>query len=729
MRCFAVFLFALCASALVAAHPLGQLSINHFARITSGADRVAMRYVVDLAELPTYQESQTIDADSNGGISKQELNAYLDRVAPEYAANLHLTADGERIDLQLRDKSIDLLAGSGGSASMGLATLRLVFDLEGNWPQSNATVKWRFEDRNQIDRPGWRELVVVPNGGATIFDSTAFGGGVTDELKAYPEEMLDAPPSERIGEWSVTRGALPANAKPLTMRDGKPAVAARDRFAELIAAPRLTPGVILLGLLLAFALGGMHAMSPGHGKTIVGAYLVGSRGTARHAAFLGLTVTITHTAVVFAVGLAALFASNYILPETLYPVLSFASGALVVVIGLSLFVKRLRVLLGVAAHEQEHLHHDRHGDGKHAHLPPVASGEALTWRSLLALGVSGGLLPCPSALVVMLAAISLNRVGYGLALIVVFSLGLASVLTAVGLAFVYAGKLVEAAPRASRLLGVLPAVSAFIIAALGAAICYQALRQGGVNLAELWSADPESMSQISIVVVLTIGLFAGLQHALDADHLAAVSTIVSERKNLFSSLLVGGVWGVGHTVSLLLAGVAVILLRVRVDKYEKQLEFCVALMLIALGANVLYKLARGGRLHFHEHRHASRTHLHPHLHGDAPEPAQSHHGLKLGVRPLIIGMVHGLAGSAALILVVLAKLKSIPLQFACIAVFGIGSIGGMMAMSLILSLPLRLTADHFTRTNWVVRALAGVFSLGLGLFMVYEIGIVEGLLR
>lgn len=240
----------------------------------------------------------------------------------------------------------------------------------------------------------------------------------------------------------------------------------------------------------------------------------------------------------------------------------------------------------------------------------------------------------------------------------------------------------------------------------------------------------ESATAISAASALAGGLLIGLRHALDTDHLAAVSTIVSERKTLFSSILIGGLWGIGHTISLLLAGIAVILLNLKIEKYEKPLEFCVALMLIGLGANVLYKLARGGRIHFHEHSHGARTHIHPHVHDLAPEPEpDSHHGLGFSLRPLIIGMVHGMAGSAALMLAVLATIKSTVVAFAYIAIFGIGSIGGMMIMSLLLGLPARLTANYFNRANFAVRALAGFFSLGFGLFLVYEIGFKEGLLR
>lgn len=314
-------------------------------------------------------------------------------------------------------------------------------------------------------------------------------------------------------------------------------------------------------------------------------------------------------------------------------------------------------------------------------------------------------------------------------LIVAFSLGLAGVLTAVGLAFIYAGRLMNITPKANSVVRALPVISALVIASVGLAICYQAVQQTGVNLSELWYADYEKIGTTSSVAILVIGLVAGLRHALDADHIAAVSTIVSERKSLLASILVGGVWGIGHTASLLVAGIGVILLRIQIDQYEKPLEFCVAIMLIGLGANVLYKLARGGKIHLHEHSHGAHTHFHPHLHDGKRDQERSHHGMRLALRPLMIGMVHGLAGSAALILLVLAKIDSILLQFACIAIFGVGSIGGMMVMSMVLSLPVRLTADHFARTNWAMRALAGVFSLGFGLAMAYEIGYVEGLLR
>lgn len=249
---------------------------------------------------------------------------------------------------------------------------------------------------------------------------------------------------------------------------------------------------------------------------------------------------------------------------------------------------------------------------------------------------------------------------------------------------------------------------------------------------------PGSFSQAS---ALGLGFVLGLKHALEADHLAAVTTIVSERRSLLSSSLVGGLWGVGHTFALLVAGVAVILLHVRIgERTALALEFGVGLMLVLLGANAVRKLARReARVHLHTHRHGGWLHVHPHLHDGADAPptaatteattAATHHGLQLSTRPFFIGIVHGLAGSAALMLLVLSTISAPLVGLAYIVTFGIGSIGGMIAMSTLVGLPLHLTAGRFLRLNFAVRASASLFSLGFGLLLMYRIGFVEGLLH
>jgi len=237
-------------------------------------------------------------------------------------------------------------------------------------------------------------------------------------------------------------------------------------------------------------------------------------------------------------------------------------------------------------------------------------------------------------------------------------------------------------------------------------------------------------STASTLGILGFGFLVGLKHATEADHLAAVSTIVSERKSLWSSAFVGGLWGLGHTISLFIAGVFVLLLNFQIsERAERILEFCVGIMLLLLGINVLRKLLQGGKVHFHTHEHGARAHVHPHIHtpgqSDAPE---THHGFKFSPRSLIIGMIHGFAGSAALMLAIIPTIESRLVGLLYIIVFGAGSIGGMILMSFLVGLPFHLTSKNFNRMNYALQAVAGFVSIGLGLYIIYEKGIVEGLI-
>ncbi|HEV7889477.1 MAG TPA: hypothetical protein VGP08_02505 [Pyrinomonadaceae bacterium] len=763
---FAWLLLCVCGVALVA-HPLGNFTVNRFARVRVESGGVRLRYVIDMAEIPAFQESQVMDSNHDGSVSAEESADYLERLASRLAEGVLLASDGERLPLRLKSKTISTPKGAGG-----LATLRMEFDFEGTTPErAGGAHRLRFEDANYRERIGWREIVVEAAPGVTVFDSDAYGSAVTDELKTYPQDTLSAPLDERSAEFSWTRGALPAGAVALRTRDGKPAVQTRDRFAELISVEELTPLVALLGLLLAAGLGALHAMSPGHGKTVVGAYLVGSRGTAKHAAFLGLTVTLTHTSSVFALGLLTLFASQYVLPETLFPYLSLASGVIVLAIGLTLFVRRLRSAFGLAGaeahhhhthkhgnehghehdHEHEHAHVHTHGDGtlthshggrEHSHMPPGADGRPLTWRSLLALGVSGGLLPCPSALVVMLSAISLGRVGYGLALIVAFSVGLAATLTAVGLLFVYASRFV-AGRRVGRgrLVKVLPVLSSLVIACAGAAICYEALAQAGINLSALIShafagegAEP-SLASTGAFAVLGLGLVFGLKHATEVDHVVAVTTIVSEQRSVWRAAAVGGLWGAGHTASLVVVGLFVLTLRVAVPEgVAGWLEFGVALMIIALGVNAVARALRGrADAHVHRHRHDGVEHAHIHFHEDdslhaEPSARHTHAVTRIGLKPVLVGAMHGLAGSAALTLLVLAQIDSAALGLVYLAVFGLGSIVGMMLMSGLVGLPFALGTRRIGGLSYGLQVAVGALSIAFGVWYAYRTGITNGLI-
>ena len=226
------------------------------------------------------------------------------------------------------------------------------------------------------------------------------------------------------------------------------------------------------------------------------------------------------------------------------------------------------------------------------------------------------------------------------------------------------------------------------------------------------------------IAILGFGFLLGLKHATEADHLAAVSTIVSERKGLWSSALVGGFWGLGHTISLFVAGIFVLLLDFRIgEAAERWLEFAVGVMLTLLGLNVLRKVINGGIVHFHTHEHGSHLHAHPHVHEHeaAAEPG-THHANRFGARAVMIGMVHGLAGSGALMLLVIPTIESRVVGMIYVAIFGLGSIGGMMLMSFLVGLPFHLTALRFNRYNRVLQALAACASIAIGLLIVYEKG-------
>jgi len=245
-----------------------------------------------------------------------------------------------------------------------------------------------------------------------------------------------------------------------------------DYLSRLLQRGDLGWGVLLIGMAVAFAMGAVHALSPGHGKTIVAAYLVGTRGTVKHAAFLGLMVTFTHTITVFFLGFATLYLSRYVLPEKIYPVLGAASGVAIAWIGVSLFWKRLRAARGVVRHGHHHHPHDGggythdHGDGHvHSHMP---EGE-VNMGSLVALGASGGLVPCPSALVLLLSAVALDRIALGLTLLVAFSAGLAVVLMAIGMTVVYAKHWIPDSGKAAGhpVFRYLPVASAVVITCAG----------------------------------------------------------------------------------------------------------------------------------------------------------------------------------------------------------------------------------------------------------------------
>jgi len=231
-----------------------------------------------------------------------------------------------------------------------------------------------------------------------------------------------------------------------------------------------------------------------------------------------------------------------------------------------------------------------------------------------------------------------------------------------------------------------------------------------------------------IWATLALGFVLGLRHALDPDHLVAVSTLVSEERSLWRSSLIGVSWGLGHTVSLVVFGTAIAVFRLAVTpRWSEWLEFSVGCMLVCLGVNVLRKVRQNPPLHVHAHKHDGVVHSHLHFHvGDAGH-SHGHRTLKLGGRPFVVGIVHGLAGTAALTLVVVTAIPSLALAIGYLLIFGLGTIGGMIAMSVLMSVPLALAAGRFVRLERMVRLAAGLASLSFGVFLAWRVGLIQSL--
>jgi ABC-type nickel/cobalt efflux system permease component RcnA len=550
-----VLALLLVSAAAAAAHPLGNFTISRYSAVTLGEQSAEVLYILDMAEIPAFQERQTMDADGDGAVSADEEAVWLAANVPALAGNLRLTVDGAAVPLTPQRHALTFPPGQGD-----LATLRLEVWLAAPLPAGDA-LNVVYEDGNYPDRLGWREVIVRATEGSLLASSVP-AADLSDQLRDYPADLLLAPPNvshaeARYAPPGATAATAPSTSvEPLAALPTPPATRfGQDAFADLLGRTLDTPAALAAALLVAVGLGAAHALTPGHGKTIVGAYLVGSRGTARHALFLGLTTTITHTAGVFALGFLVLFASEFVLPEKLYPWLGVLSGLLVVGIGASILRGHVRHWLahrhgdahdhgsyhfhfgkghshGPGGHTHDHSHasishtptaanhpvaapaggartlafagvssaavaspvrphthdlsHDHgpehHHGHSHDHDPAAEQPDALSWRSLLALGISGGLLPCPSALILMLSAIALRQVGVGLALILAFSVGLAGVLTGIGLIVVYAGRFLERLPVRHTALTtrLLPLVSATFITLAGVAITVRALAEAGV---------------------------------------------------------------------------------------------------------------------------------------------------------------------------------------------------------------------------------------------------------
>jgi nickel/cobalt transporter (NicO) family protein len=420
--------------AAASAHPLGNFSVNRYSAIEVSGNRIYVHYVLDLAEIPAFQERKRV---RRAGF------------AAEIGRGLKLALDGRPAALRLVDSKSELRPGAGG-----LKTLRFAAVYE--TPATGTRLAYR--DTNFASRLGWREVVVRAGRGARIESASVPATSRSDALSAYPQDLLRDPLSVSSATAAFRAGALPGVPPPL---GSAPAPGPRGGFESLIAG-ELGAGAILVALLLAAFWGAAHALTPGHGKAIVAGYLVGTRGRPRDAVALGLIVTATHTIGVFALGIVTLALSAFVVPEQLYPWLTLSSGLLVVGVGASVLWRRL-------CHRRQHAHGYNHHHHDHHHEHGYGRG------GLLGVGIAAGLLPCPSALVVLLSAIALHRVGLGLVLILAFSAGLAATITAIGLVAVLARRAFSRLRLDGRLIRALPAASALAIVAVGVGITLKAL--------------------------------------------------------------------------------------------------------------------------------------------------------------------------------------------------------------------------------------------------------------
>ena len=441
---------ALLAPGSASAHPLGNFTVNRYAGIEQAGSNLYVRYALDLAEIPTFQLGDEV--------KRPGFPARL-------ARDLELTLDGRRVTLRALERRVVSRPGAGG-----LKTLRLdvVYEAQGTGREL------AFEDRGFPGRIGWREVTVSARDGAGIVDSSAPATSESQALRSYPKDQLRSPLD--VSSATATIEAGESSGTPPTL-DAVPTEEHDARgFEALIEQGDLSFGILALSLLIAAFWGAAHALTPGHGKALVAAYLVGTRGTPRHAFMLGGTVTIAHTAGVFAIGIVTLALSQFILPERLYPWLTLVSGLLVVGVGAAVLRQRLRSRgRDVPAHGHHHHHHGEHHEHHGEDHGHHHDDDQLTSKGILGVGIAAGLLPCPSALVVLLSAIALHRVGLGLVLILAFSVGLAATITGIGLVAVYARRAFGKLSFDGPIVRALPAVSAALILVVGVLITARAL--------------------------------------------------------------------------------------------------------------------------------------------------------------------------------------------------------------------------------------------------------------
>ena len=782
-----VLLLGLCR--LAAAHPMGNFSVNHYSKIALEGDRIRIRYFIDLAEIPTFQELQqaNIATTAIDPHSEAVIN-YVAARGADLGRGLALDIDNQPVILHLVSSGVIFPPGAGG-----LPTMKMGFVYEAAYPPISPTVDRQhatlhYADNNYPGHSGWKEIVAQTSAGS-LLQSSVPSTDRSGELSNYPTDLLTSPPQvleasliaalpTPVADTRKIRSSQPARATTPALNQARairlavqkqattPVVTApiesspaestnlnlqanqqktpRSEFTELIQAEHLSAWFLFTAALIAIGLGGLHALEPGHGKTIVAAYLVGSRGTARHAFLLGLIVTVSHTAGVFALGAITLYASRYIVPEQLYPWLGAFSGITIAGLGCYMLMRRLTGTAADHSHApgSSHSHwmfwkrspsQETERNDLESATPP---SQAVSRTQLFTLGITGGIIPCPAALIVLLSAFALHRIGLGFFLIVAFSVGLAAVLIAFGMLMVYARRFMTHfqidGPFTRRWL---PVASSSFITILGLALAIQALSTVHLG-AHLLSVHMLSRERLGpILFVTSLGLILGMRHSTDADHVVAISTIVSKQRSIRNAAFIGSVWGLGHTITIFIVGSLIILFGVEIPpRLGLSMEFSVALMLILLGVlnltGVLRKLTRRftpaiagpGDTQALVKRTSNRTKMERWL-----DNSVGRFGLYQCLRPLVIGLVHGLAGSAAVALLVLSTIHNPIWATFYLLIFGAGTMIGMMCMTAAIAVPLTFAGDRFAKLGQYLGTASGMASLCFGSFLVYQLGILGGL--
>ena len=477
-----------------AAHPLGNFTTNRYARVEAGAQSLRIHYVLDEAELVAFRERSEL---------AKGIEAFAEARAAAIASGLRLRVDGRPMTLAVVDHRLTQPDGQGG-----LTTLRLEILFAAPLPaDAAAPVDVEFEDANQPDRLGWREIVAHPVGGARVLSSDVPARDQTDALREYPSDPSASPLDVRRASFVYVPGSG-ADPPARLGEVGRGTVPGGERFVGLVTSTTSSPLAVASALALAVAFGGVHALGPGHGKTVMAAYLVSTRGRRRDALYLGGIVSLMHTVSVLVLALVLATVGRNIDADRLYPGLTVLAGVLVTGVGARLLARRWRARPAGPdhgheahgheahghghehehdAHEHEHDGHDHphprnahehaheHGGRRHSHALP-ADVAPLSRAGLVALGTSGGLFPSPSAVVVLVGAFAIGRAPLGLALIAAFSVGLAVVLVVVGLLLVAGRDRLVGSSFAVRVRW-LPLLGAVAIVVLGVVLVVQGVAQ------------------------------------------------------------------------------------------------------------------------------------------------------------------------------------------------------------------------------------------------------------